>query len=293
MGSYVDRLSGRDLATLAAIVGADPDSLASDSRRRPWSVNDLLSDPAVFETILERRDPPFIGVSPFLLFAVLVHHVAGELRQATYVNDWTGPKSRLPVFDVAPLQEFLDDPGRAFFLANLLASFATPIPPPVPADPLDIHDLASWVDHALPSDRIDLLRRLGDLSLWRSGVFPDSTGPHPMGPPEAQFLGQTAGLSDSELIDFATGPGSRRVSMPWKLLGSHWYGAAACGPGVPPIVSDVAHRFRAARRDPQPPLGPLPLSNRTDMGSRRLKAFFCPFAEGAGKVPAAEERGGR
>src|SRR5687767_1672284 len=152
MASYVERLSGRDLATLAAIIGADPQSLAIDLRRRPWSVNDLLSDPAVFETIFDRDDPPFLGVSPFLLFAVLVHHVADELRHATYVNDWTGPKSRLPVFDVAPLQEFLEDSARAFFLASLLASFATPLPPPVPADPLDIHDLASWVDQALPSE---------------------------------------------------------------------------------------------------------------------------------------------
>lgn len=248
MASYVERLSGRDVATLAAIVGVDPESLASELQRRPWSVNDLLSAPEVFDTILERRDPPFIGVSPFLLFAVLVHHVAGELRQATYVNDWTGPKSRLPVFDVAPLQEFLDDPGRAFFLANLLASFATPAPPPVPADPLDIHDLASWVDHALPSDRIELLRRLGDLSLWRSGVFPDSTGPHPMGPPEAQFLGQTAGLSDLQLVELCDGATISPGLDALETLGSHWYGAAATGPGVPPIVSDVAHRFRSARR---------------------------------------------
>lgn len=248
MASYVDRLSGRDVATLAAIVGVGPESLASDLQRRPWSVNDLLSAPEVFETILERRDPPFLGVSPFLLFAVLVHHVAGELRQATYVNDWTGPKSRLPVFDVAPLQEFLDDPGRAFFLASLLASFATPAPPPVPADPLDIHDLASWVDHALPSDRIELLRRLGDLSLWRSGVFPDSTGPHSMGTPEAQFLGQTAGLSSSELVELCDGAKISPGLDALETLGSHWYGAAAAGPGVPPIVSDVAHRFRSARR---------------------------------------------
>ena len=248
MASYVERLSGRDLATLAAIIGADPQSLAADLRRRPWSVNDLLSDPAVFETIFDRDDPPFLGVSPFLLFAVLVHLVAGELRQATYVNDWTGPKSRLPVFDVAPLQEFLEDSARAFFLASLLASFATPLPPPVPADPLDIHDLASWVDQALPSDRIELLRRLGDLSLWRSGVFPDSTGPHPLESPEAHFLGHTAGLSALELLELCDGARISPGLDALETLGSRWYGAAACGAGVPPIVSDVAHRFRSARR---------------------------------------------
>jgi hypothetical protein len=118
----------------------------------------------------------------------------------------------------------------------------------VPADPLDIHDLASWVDHALPQDRIELLRRLGDLSLFRSGVFPDSTGPHPLETPEAQFLGQTAGLSGLELVELCDrgriSPGLDAL----ETLGSRWYVAAASGPGVPPIVSDVARRFRAARR---------------------------------------------
>ena len=248
MSSYADRLSRQDLAILASIVRADPASLASELRRRPWAINDLLANPAVFETILDRKDPPFIGVSPFLLFAVLVHHVAGELRHATYVNDWMGPKSRLPVFDVAPLQEFLEDPGRSLFLASLLASFATPVPPPVPANPLDIHDLASWVDHALPADRVDLLLRLGDLSLWRSGVFPDSTGPHSMDTPEAQFLGQTAGLSDLESIELCDGARISPGLDALETLGVRWYGAAVGNPGVPPILSDVAHRFRAARR---------------------------------------------
>jgi hypothetical protein len=248
MASYIEMLSGDDIVNLAAIVRVEPTSLAADLRRRPWSVNDLLSDPRVFETILARKAPPFIGVSPFLLFAVLVHHVAGELRQATYVNEWTGPKSRLPVFDVEPLQEFLEEPGREFFLARLLASFATPLPPPVPADPLDIHDLASWVDHALPSDRIELLRRLGDLSLWKSGVFPDSTGPHPLDTPEAQFLGQTAGLSELQLLELCDGARISPGLDALETLGSHWYGAAASDPGVSPIVSDVANRFRAARR---------------------------------------------
>jgi len=248
MASYIEMLSGADIATLAAIVSAEPTSLAADLRRRPWSVNDLLADPRVFETIFARNDPPFIGVSPFLLFAVLIHHVAQELRQATYVNDWTGPKSRLPVFDVEPLQEFLDESGRAFFLASLLASFATPLPPPVPADPLDIHDLASWVDHALPTQRIELLRRLGDLSLWKSGVFPDSTGPHALDTPEAQFLGQTAGLTEEQLLGLCDGARISPGLDALETLGSHWYGAAACDPGISPIISDVAHRFRAARR---------------------------------------------
>ena len=162
MASYLDGLSGRDLRTLAAITAGDADQLAEDLRHRPWAIHDLLSDPDVFEGVMGRQAHPANLVSPFLLFAVMVHSAASELRTATFVNDWTGPRSRLPVFDVEPLQEFIEDPGRIFFLVRLLESFAVPTPAPVPADPFDLSDMALWVDQALPSQRATLLCRLGD-----------------------------------------------------------------------------------------------------------------------------------
>ena len=148
MASYLDGLSGRDLRTLAAITGGDADQLAEGLQVRPWGIHDILSDEAVFSGVVGRQAHPANVVSPFLLFAVLVHAAANELRTATFVNDWTGPQSRLPVFDVAPLQEFIQAPERMFFLVRLLESFAMPAPAPVPADPFDLNDMAMWVDQA-------------------------------------------------------------------------------------------------------------------------------------------------
>lgn len=247
MASYLDGLSQGDLATLAGIMGTDPVPLAENLYRRPWSINDLLGEPRVVDAVLARQEKASHIVSPFLLFAVLVHRVADDLRQATYVNDWSGPKSRLPVFDVTPLQEFLEDSGRRLFLTALLASFALPEPPPVPADPFDLTDLARWVDQALPADRLRLLRRLGDLSLFMAGVFPDHNGAKPLRPLDAERLGRTVGMKADELAELCDRARMAPGLDALESLGSRWYGAAASG-GAPPVLSDVATRFRAARR---------------------------------------------
>lgn len=248
MASYLEGLSGRDLRTLAAITGGDADQLAEDLQQRPWAIHDLLSDPDVFEGVMGRQAHPANLVSPFLLFAAMVHAAAAELRSATFVNDWTGPQSRLPVFDVAPLQEFIEDPGRTFFLVRLLESFAVPPPVPVPADPLDLKDMALWVDQALPSQRATLLCRLGDLSLFMSGVFPDSTGPRALPPTDAEQLAGTLAMTSDEIVRLcdcgSISPGLDAL----ESLGSRWYESAVDAGSAPPLVADVAARFRAARR---------------------------------------------
>ena len=177
-----------------------------------------------------------------------VHRAASELRTATYVNDWTGPQSRLPVFDVEPLQEFIEDPCRLFFLVRLLESFAVPTPAPVPADPFDINELALWVDDALPSQRATVLCRLGDLSLFMTGMFPDATGPQALTPTDAEKLGTTVDLGPEEvlaLVDHGSiSPGLDAL----ETLGSRWYESALSAGAGPLVVGDIASRFRAARR---------------------------------------------
>lgn len=242
-----DGLTDRDIVTLAGIVGSTPEDLAEDLRRRPWAAHDLMASPDVFAAVMERSSHPADVVSPFLLFAVLVHRSGEELREATFVNDWAGPRSRLPVFDVEPLREFLADPARSMFLARLLASFAVPEPVPVPANPFDLDQLVLWLDQVLPEDRTALLRRLGDLSLFLTGVFPDRTGTRPLRPVDAERLGRTVGMTADEILELCDrariAPGLNAL----ESLGTRWYGAAVHG-GAPALLSDVAHRFQAARR---------------------------------------------
>lgn len=248
MANYLERLTERDIATLAVTLGREHDELRSDLRLRPWMLHEVLSNDDVFEVVLDRRDHPAAVVSAYLLFAVLVHRVAGELREARFVHDWSGPRARLPVFDVEPLREFASDPGRLFYLVGLLTSFAAPAPPPVPADPFDLHDLAAWLRQVLPHHRTNLLLRLGDLSLFLSGVYPDRTGLKPLRPAEAVRLGESVGMTSDEILTLTDparlGPGLDAL----EALGSRWYSAAAESGEAPLVIFDVASRFQAARR---------------------------------------------
>lgn len=248
MTLYLDDLTERDIATLAAITAAEPAELVAELRKKPWRIHDLLGNPDVFEKVLDRHAHPADLVSPFLLFSVLVHKTAEDLREATYFHEWTGPRERMPLFDVGPLQEFVDDPGRTLFLASLLSSFAVPKAPPIPAGPFDLHGMALWVEQALPQDRAAVFRSLGDLSLFLTGVFPDHTGTNPLQAVDAVKLGRTVGKTSDQMLALCdrTVPSAGLDAL--ETLGSDWYGAAVQGGGVMPVVGDVASRFRSARR---------------------------------------------
>jgi hypothetical protein len=241
-----------DIVRLAELAGCRADELPAELRRKPWRLGELLSDPAADEAI----DPTSVGTeagapSPYLLFAVLTHRAANDIRDASFVNDWMGPRMRLPVFDVEPLREFAEESRRLLFLAGVLASFSAPSATlAVPADGLDLHDLAHWLDAAMPADRASLLRHLGDLALFLGGVFPDRTGPQAVTPAEAEKLGGSAGLDADEILGLLDAASPSPGLDALDSLGPRWYDKAArerTAP-APPIVSDIATRFRAARR---------------------------------------------
>ena len=240
-------LHDEDLAVLAGALETDVESLRVELARRPWHLNDVLRREEVVQTVLDESEQ--FTISPLLFFAVLVHRSADELAASEWVDDWVGPGCRLPVFDVEPLLEFTDAPGRLAFTTELLVGFTSPPAGPVPADPLDLDDLAAWLDAVEPADRIVLLRRMGDLALFRAGVFADSTGASTMSTAQAEHLGRSAGLSDDELDHLVDGGSSTPGLDALEQLSSAWYHAAVeASPSAPVLLSDVANRIRAARR---------------------------------------------
>ena len=86
------------------------------------------------------------------------------------------PRSRLPVFDVESLHEFVDGPARLLYLARLLDSFVAPDPVVLPVDSDDPWEAVDWLDAVDPCDRTVLLRRLGDMALFLAGVHADANG---------------------------------------------------------------------------------------------------------------------
>lgn len=237
-----------ELSCLASMCDRDADELAAELHRRPWSLHDLLADPAIVRAI---REPESIGDmnSPFLLFAVLTRSAADELLDSTYVNDWIGPRSRLPVFDVEPLQEFVSAPGRVLFVARLLASMVDPPTAAIPLDGIDPWELVDWLDTVEPADRVVLLRRLGDLALFMAGVFADALGEETMDPARAGKFGRSVGMTGEEILALIDPASSSPGLDALEALGARWYHEAGrSATTVPLIVDDVARRIHSARR---------------------------------------------
>jgi hypothetical protein len=249
------------LARLAGRAGLDPPAL----RTRPDALAAVLAHPLAVAAVLGDGDPGGEGdpgralaaVSPFLLFAVVVHRGWADLQRAQHVDEWVGPRQRLPVLGGGDLRDFLADGSRRLFLAELLASY-TRVASGVTWVPsrhgwrrrrfseLDPVRLASLLEVVPEEEHPGIYRRLGDLALFLTGVFPDHTELRGLGPLDAGRLVRLSGLAASEPEVTGT------VGL-LELLGSRWYrraARAARGPlaGSMQVVVEVAERFGAARR---------------------------------------------
>jgi hypothetical protein len=252
------------------VLPADAD--AGWLRRDPAAIAGLLGDPRVFEAVFgwpvsgggDQNRPPRPGqavpVSPFLTFAVAVHRSAIELASMGHVAERTGPRQRIPLFDAPALREFLGSPARKLFLAELLASFTRVASGRYRVrggggrtrtrrfSELDPVRLAGLLDGVPDAERPGVYRRLGDVSLFLAGVFPDYATLYGVGPASVARLLRAAQVPAAEQERLATVPAIELLEQ----LGARWYRAAY---GLAPVrtarldvVADVAGRFQQARR---------------------------------------------
>jgi hypothetical protein len=260
----VRSLSAADLALLARSAGevVAPEVLRAD----PARVEALLRSPAVYGALFggPERDPLLVA-SPLLVFSVLVHRVAAELEQATFVEEWLGPARTVPVFDVASLREFLSAGERRAFLAEVLASYTRVASGTVwqrttrgwrrrrysDLDPLRLAQLLEVVPEA---QRPAVCRRLGDLALFLSGVFPEHAAAHPL---EQRHIDRIRRLLDATGLDrpapapeeLAMAGGPQRGIWLLEWLGRRAYRLAARAPAeLDRELQEVSAGFGRARR---------------------------------------------
>jgi hypothetical protein len=261
---WIDGLTTDDLGLVARIAGMDGDPAGPGRLRAdPELLASVLASSAAGALVLEPRpdDPEaelLLRASPFLAFAVCVERVAADLREATHVTEWVGPKMRLPVLGVSDLRELLDDPARRVFLASLLSSYTRVSSGTVWRETprgwrrqrfseLDPVRLAATLD-ALPEARHAAVhRRLGDLSLFLAGVFPDHTATRAFRPIDLHRLGRAAAMGGAEELGEALE--TRGAVGLLEQLGERWYrlAARAQAPGTA-LLESIAERFGQARR---------------------------------------------
>jgi hypothetical protein len=254
---YASHLTDADLSLLASVGQVDAARLRGD----PETLLRLLEHPDVFGAVLS---PPqdrgwVVPASPFLVFAVFVQQAAVDLASADHVPERTGLRQRVPLFDAPALRDFLDEPARRLFLAELLASFTRVASGRYRVQAggrtrtrrfseLDPVRMAGLLDAVPQAERPGVYRRLGDVALFLTGVFPDYAATRALGPLDAGRLLRGAGLPAAERERLTAVPA---IEL-WEYLGARWYRAAReLAPAVTArivVVSDVASRFRQARR---------------------------------------------
>jgi hypothetical protein len=264
--TWLEHCNDGDLALLASTaceMNVRPEALRHDDR----SVEALLAHPAAFDAILGERSTSEVlpHVTPFLTFAVMVHRGWRDLGHAAYVEEWTGPRQRLPVLGGADLADFLASSSRRLFLTELLASF-THVVSGIAWIPtrrglrkqrfseLDPVRLASLLDVVPDRERPGVYRRLGDVALFLTGVFPDHTETHELGPVAEARLLRAGGLRvATPRSDGLPEPGTSGPVGLLERLGASWYHLATALVSAPltgtmTVVADVADRFAEARR---------------------------------------------
>jgi len=272
---YADHLTDADLGLLAKAADQPTAQAASWLRAHPEQLPGLVGDPRVFQAVFgapaaaaQPARPAAASAmaslaSPFLIFAVAVHRAGTELATMDHVPERSGRRQRVPLFDAPELRDFLGSAARRLFLAELLASFTRnaaqyrPAPKVQPrsrsprgrrVSELDVVRMAGLLDTVPEAERAGVYRRMGDVALFLTGVFPDYAAGHALGPVSAARLLRAAQVPARQLDELAEAPA---IDL-FEHLGAQWYRAAW---GLAPartarlaVVAEVAERFRQARR---------------------------------------------
>jgi hypothetical protein len=267
---YASHLTDADLKLLAPAAPGDGAWLRGD----PEALLRLLENPGTFGAVLgggglgggglgqgpgEGARGWAVQASPFLIFALLVQRAGTELASAAHVPERTGLRQRVPLFDAPALRDFLGDTARRLFLAELLASFTRVASGRYRVrvagrartrrySELDPVRLAGLLDAVPEAERPGVYRRLGDVSLFLTGVFPDYVTARALGPVDAGRLLRAAGLTGPQRERLAAVPAIELL----EHLGARWYRTACELAPVRTarlaVASDVAGRFQQARR---------------------------------------------
>ena len=229
---------------------------------RPGSpLSTALGDPALEEAVFgpTTADATRAAMSPFLCFAVAVHGTRTYLDNTTYVEERWTPRTRIPVFDVGPLRALLADPGYRLFLAELLGSYTHVTSGAIwqrtrrgwrrrRFSELDPVRLAELLEAVTPEERAGIYRRLGDLALFLTGVFPDYHAFPGTGQLAADRLLRLSGLRPDH--DAVLGPellgrlGPRWYAMAARSAATH---GTALTTGLA-VAAEMGKRFGEARR---------------------------------------------
>lgn len=160
----------------------DHDRVVELLRDKPDLVAPMLDDPRLVDRLLQEKEA-LVRISPRLLFTVLLRRVRRDLEAHGLVYE-RDAGHRIPVFAGAQARELLDQPGIFEYLVDLLCSFVRTHSGTLywkerglwrkrRFSDLNLDDMVAVCHLVAPEWRPRIYKRIGDLALFLSGVFPD------------------------------------------------------------------------------------------------------------------------
>ena len=210
----------------------------------------MLGDDRLFRRVVG-DDEAFVRISPALYFEILLRRALKDLGAATHTFEREG-RASIPVFDSPRVAEFLDGPGVLEYLAQMLASFTRVRGYVVPVrvrcgvrrrvryNDMDIDSLQRMCAEAAEEQRLGFYRRIADVCLFVSGVFPD----------HAVYDNRYAGSRQPRSTPASR---HRRSLEDYEREGRRFYGLAAEHPSaraanLTDVLSLLRQHFAAARK---------------------------------------------
>jgi hypothetical protein len=179
-------LTDEDLRFLAETVESgryDPVEAPAALRAREALLDVMLEDDRLVERLLG-DEQVLLRVSPRFIFTVLLRRVVRDLEARPYTLERT-PAETVAVFDAPRVRRFIAEPAVWHYLVGLLTSFVRNESVTLLVRRRDryvrrrlstssLEDMLMLAERADQADVPWLFRRIADIALFQSGVFPDS-----------------------------------------------------------------------------------------------------------------------
>jgi hypothetical protein len=178
-------LTGNDLDFLVDTVcpeSSEPSAIKDILSRDKDFRDGFIRDERVFRRVMKDREI-LLKISPTLFFQVLLYKAVEDLEKKGYTMEREHAMT-IPVFDSKEVVELMTDRAVLVYLARMLASFTRVeshtlylrlgkrIKQRIRFNDMDIMSLMSLVEFADEEHRFGLYKRIADICLFLSGVFP-------------------------------------------------------------------------------------------------------------------------
>lgn len=245
-------LSEKDLTFVVETVATrrrDHDRIRDLVRDKPDLVDIMLDDEKLFARVIS-DDEIFLKISPYLLFTILLRHARKQLKEKNYTLETVAYKKKIPVFDGPEVSRLLDDAGLHDYLVDLLSSFTRTTSTTLyfrvgeriyrrKFSDLKLEDMVRLSEVIEESSKFPVFKRIGDISLFITGMFPENALPEG----EAGAHEGIPGFPERGRLSFEE---YNEAGRKYYHLAAGCYEAAALG--LEEILHTLAEKFSLARK---------------------------------------------